>query len=198
MNTRPFLRYFVFLAAGALLIPVGCNFPVQTSDIDLKILDYDQMVAAMNDPKTRTVVVDVRKPEEYNKGHIPQAINIPVLDIYKGDPRLSVAQRIIVYSKGWTPKRDDLLSWAAGKKLLALGYQYVDDFRGGLTLWAESGGEVVIPDENDKTVEGPDEETVVDGVNVDTLEELEETGPYEQDPQRQEVKQAVQEAIKKQ
>ena len=176
------------------LLLAGCQNR-QTSDLDLEILDYETMTKAMNDPRVRTVVVDVRKPEEFAKGHIPGAINIPVLDIYKGDPKLAEAQRIIVYSLGWSPRQDDLLSWAAAKKLLAIGYDYVDDFRGGLTLWADSGGKVVIPDQDGRIVRQADVEVTEDGINITELAELEKA-PVTEPTLREEVQADVEEAIK--
>jgi len=181
------------LLAGAL---TGCN-KSKTSDADLTVLDYDKFLKTVDDPKVHTVVVDVRKPEEFVKGHIPNAINIPVLDIYKGDPRLANAQQIVVYSLGWSPRRDDLLSWAAAKKLLALGYNDICDFRGGLTLWAESGGKVIIPDQHDKVVEKADVEVTEDGVNITDLSE-EEQAPVMSPSVREEVEADVKEAIQKQ
>lgn len=183
------------MVATAWLLP-ACEGR-QTSDADLTILDYETMVKAMKDPKIRTVVVDVRKPEDFNKGHIPGAINIPVLDLYYGDPRLSQAQAIIVYSNGWSPRQDDLLSWAASKKLLAVGYDYVDDFRGGLSLWAESGGKVVIPDQGNRVETHADVEVTEDGINITQLDEL-ERGPAPVPTLREEVEADVNEAIKKQ
>lgn len=173
----------------------GCESR-QTSDADLVILDYEKMVAVMNDPKVRAVVVDVRQPEEFNKGHIPGAVNIPVLDIYDGDPKLAEAQRIVVYSNGWSPRNDDLLSWAAAKKLLAVGYDYVDDFRGGLSLWAESGGKVIIPDEGNRIKTQADVEVTDEGVNVTELSEL-ENAPVTEPTLREEVQADVEEAIEK-
>lgn len=185
---------FAMLLLSGLMMLSGCEGR-QTSDADLTILDYEKMVEVMNDTKTRAVVVDVRKPEAYAKGHIPGAINIPVLDIYHGDPRLAEAQRIVVYSNGWSPRNDDLLSWAAAKKLLAIGYDYVEDFRGGLSLWAESGGKVIIPDEGNRVETHADVEVTEDGVNITELSEFEKA-PVTQPTLREEVQADVEEAIK--
>ncbi|MCC6581172.1 MAG: rhodanese-like domain-containing protein, partial [Phycisphaeraceae bacterium] len=83
-------------------------------------------------------VVDVRSPQRYEAGHIPGAINIPLATIKPDDDRLKDADAIVVYAAGWA----EYLSPAGAKKLLAIGYENVFDFRGGLELWQAYGGRV--------------------------------------------------------
>jgi len=115
----------------SFLLP-ACNTAVKTSDEDLQILDYEGLQELFADARGPVLLIDVRKPEKFAEGHIPGAINIPVLELKPNDPKLGEAQQIVVYSDGWTPLRTDRLSWAAAKKLLAMGYVGVNDFRGGL------------------------------------------------------------------
>ena len=122
---------------------VGCGFSSQTSDLDIQTVQLGQLNQMLGgdgewQKKSPTVLVDVRSAARFAKGHIPDAMNIPVLELKAADPRLSHAYNIVVYASGWT----DALSGAAFKKLIALGYQNVYDFRGGLEVWNAQGLEV--------------------------------------------------------
>jgi rhodanese-related sulfurtransferase len=116
----------------------GCGAPAKTSDKDLQTLDYTQVRDMLAGTKSRTVLVDVRSPAKYRQGHIPGSMNVPVQEIVEQDPRFAEVDNIIVYASGWT----DYLSSAAAKKMVALGYQNVHDFRGGLEMWQSYGGRV--------------------------------------------------------
>ena len=135
---------FAVLVAIAAMLPTGCNTSVKTSDENLEIIGYERLMELLADERSPVLLVDVRKPKSYAQGHIPGAVNIPVLQLKPNDPKLGEAQEIVVYSEGWTPLRTDRLSGAAAKKLLAMGYVGVNDFRGGLELWRNEGGQVVV------------------------------------------------------
>ena len=97
----------------------------------------DQAVEIMKKEKNY-VIVDVRTPEEYKEGHIPNAINIPLdtIDNYISQNVENLKdknQLIMVYC------RSGRRSAEAAKKLLAKGYMNVIDF-GGINDWK---GEIV-------------------------------------------------------
>lgn len=97
----------------------------------------DQAVEMMEKEKNY-VIVDVRTPEEYKEGHIPNAINIPLdtIDNYISQNVENLKdknQLIMVYC------RSGRRSAEAAKKLLAKGYMNVIDF-GGINDWK---GEIV-------------------------------------------------------
>ncbi len=121
--------------AGILGLAAGCS--TKTSDVDLEVTTAPKVTNLLANSHGQTVLVDVRTASDYAAGHIPGAINIYILDITEGDPRLADAKTIVVYSSG-----QDMLSWAAAKKMLALGYKNVMDFRGGLAEWKNNGGAV--------------------------------------------------------
>ena len=81
------------------------------------------------------VIVDVRRPDEFAKGHIPGAINVPNEGIaYEQPAELpDLDQVLLVYCQ--TGRR----SAAASKKLADIGYTRVLEF-GGIMTWK---GEVV-------------------------------------------------------
>ena len=97
----------------------------------------DQAVEMMKKEKNY-VIVDVRTPEEYKEGHIPNAINIPLdtIDNYISQNVENLKdknQLMMVYC------RSGRRSAEASKKLLAKGYMNVIDF-GGINDWK---GEIV-------------------------------------------------------
>ena len=126
----------VMLLSGAMLWMTGCQTKPRTSDRLVQVIDYEKFDRLYSEKKTRDglVLVDVRNVKAYKAGHIPGAINIPLPDIGIGDARLAKAKRIVVYSAGWM----DYLSRAGAKKLMALGYENVMEFREGLEGWQGS------------------------------------------------------------
>jgi rhodanese-related sulfurtransferase len=88
-------------------------------------------VTKMNDGNT--VVIDVREHEEFNKGHIESAVNLPLsrlkeqtsgLDAYKDKPVLIVCQ-------------EGTRSSTAGKIITKAGLKDVFVITGGMQSWQE-------------------------------------------------------------
>ena len=77
------------------------------------------------------VVVDVRNPESYAKGHIVNARNVPA-DQLERDRLSDVAERpvLLVDDNGLTAGR-------AASKLRAAGLENVFSLRGGLAAWQQ-------------------------------------------------------------
>lgn len=124
----------------ALAGVAGCQ--TTTSDEDIVPIDYEG-VLELREPEReeQVVMVDVRSPRAHQQAHIPGAVNIPLPELDRGDPRLAEATRLIIYG---ADGRSGLAA-AATKKLISLGYSNVYELRGGLARWREEGGEVVEP-----------------------------------------------------
>lgn len=114
----------------------GCANQITTSDQDIKTLTVEELKKYLEDTKKPAVLIDPRPEAKYAQGHLAGSVNIPLPQIVARDPRLGEASRIIVYASGW----NDYLSTAAAKRMLALGYANVYDFRGGIELWQQTGG----------------------------------------------------------
>ena len=96
---------------------------------DLIIVDGAKLQTMMGDGKPM-VIVDVREPELFAKGHIKKAINIP----YDGAKsrvlkELSPKDRIMFVCHGG-PMGDEL-----GKMLVNNGYPDVHNLAGGMKKW---------------------------------------------------------------
>ena len=85
---------------------------------------YEMMVSQ------EVVIVDVRTPEEYDGGHIPNAILVPNESIGDDMPEALPDKEatLLIYCRSGRRSKD------AAQKLLALGYQSVYDF-GGVIDW---------------------------------------------------------------
>lgn len=83
--------------------------------------------------------LDPRTPEEFAKGHIPQAKNIPFPEIEKThEVSCKGYDAFIVYDTDY----DDVMAKAAAKRLLELRYEKVYCILGGLKAWQADGNPV--------------------------------------------------------
>ena len=82
-------------------------------------------------------VVDVRDAEEYAKGHIPNAINLPLEQILREETAELPypEQLLLIYCS------NDVCSRQAAQKLFSLGYENAYEF-GGISYWP---GELTSP-----------------------------------------------------
>ncbi len=118
----------------------GCAFwETRTSDADLQPISTRQLRQLLESEQAGTVLVDVRTAARFSAEHLPGAINIPLAEMRSGDQRLAEARNIVTYSGDF----GDYLAPAGAKKLMALGYQNVWDYRGGIAQWKDDGGEVI-------------------------------------------------------
>lgn len=80
------------------------------------------------------VVIDVREPDEFARGKIPGAYTIPrgVLEM-QVDGRLPLDTTVVLYCGGGAR------SALAGKSLVDMGYDKVENLQGGWGAWIKSG-----------------------------------------------------------
>ena len=81
------------------------------------------------------VVLDVRTPDEFNKGHVPGAVNINLNDptFDKKTSQLDKSKTYLVHcARGVRSAR-------ASSKLSAMGFEHLYDFAGGFDGWKKAG-----------------------------------------------------------
>ena len=89
-------------------------------------IDSNKAMEIIND-NSDTIIIDVRENDEYNEGHIANAINIPLSEI--DSMNYNKETTIILYCA------TGIRSTEAAKKLISLGYTSIYNLDGGLLNW---------------------------------------------------------------
>lgn len=126
-------RLAILLSIGLLFTATGCNSEVETSDLDIQLIDQTDLINAID--ANEAVLVDIRSAEAYRRGHIPRAIHLPLHHMRRNDPRLTDQPMTVVYGQGG----DAELVKAGAKKLLRLKYENVHAHLDGVRFWVSSG-----------------------------------------------------------
>jgi rhodanese-related sulfurtransferase len=102
--------------------------------ITYRQISMDEAVIMMQN-ESNYIILDVRRPDEFASGHIPNAVNVPNESIGISDiPELpDKDQLIMVYCRSGRRSKE------ASEKLVALGYTNIVEF-GGILDWT---GEIV-------------------------------------------------------
>ena len=136
ITANPYLSTAYGVVLGILLAAVIAfpTTPVSKDAAQTPVIEYKRITAeeakARIDSGNDIIILDVRTEEEYNSGHIPNAILIPNETIIDKMPDLlpDLDAEILIYC------RSGNRSAQAAKKLIAIGYKNVYDF-GGIIDW---------------------------------------------------------------
>lgn len=120
-------KIIAFVLISVVVLLTGCT--TQPSDSTYKQVNADEAVEIMN-KETDYIILDVRTQEEYNSGHIPEAVCIPNESIGKEPPSLlpDKNQLILVYCRSGNRSKQ------AAQKLADMGYTNIVEF-GGINDW---------------------------------------------------------------
>lgn len=148
-------RLYLVLFSAVLFFASTVSGPCAAEDMAKKLNDMllqgpaykfwqisaDEVMAMINEGRTDFLVVDVRpNPIEYNQGHIPGAIQIPVESILKPENLRILPKHKMLILVGVTGQTQNLPIIA----LRALGYDaYTMKF--GMSSWIEEyyGGKII-------------------------------------------------------
>ena len=115
----------------SLMLLSSCGAP-GSSSLGYRQISMDKAVKMMKDEKNY-IILDVRRPDEYAKGHIPGAINVPNEEI--GTAEIAElpdkSQLILVYCRSGRRSKE------ASEKLVRLGYTNIVEFGGILDYKGE-------------------------------------------------------------
>jgi rhodanese-related sulfurtransferase len=123
-----------YLLSLALLVVIFLLFQDLIESSFSKFEGLSPMLAVTKMNSADTIIVDVREPHEYIKGHIESSMNIPIdklpeklgtLESYKKQPIIIVCQ---------TGTR----SGSACKTLIKSGFEQVFNISGGMQSWEDS------------------------------------------------------------
>lgn len=126
------MKKWIPMILSALLL-TGCGASAQ-DNLGYRQITMEEAAKRM-EQEPAAIILDVRRPDEYQAGHIPGAINIPNETIGREElPQLpDKDQTILVYCRSGNRSKQ------ASEKLAALGYTQVLEF-GGILDWT---GQVV-------------------------------------------------------
>lgn len=133
-------KSFLLLLAAVLLLMSGCSSGSgQVMDGDGMVNSYTQIsqeqAKEMMARDDGHIIVDVRRQDEYDAGHIPGAILIPneSIDTEKPEELSDLNQVILIYCRSGNRSKQ------AAQKLFDMGYTNIYEF-GGIIDWT---GEIV-------------------------------------------------------
>ena len=113
----------------SVLMLTGCAGTSNHQTNTYRSITMDDAVTMMAQ-ETGYIILDVRRPDEYADGHIPNAINVPNESIGTAEiPELpNKDQLIMVYCRSGRRSKE------ASEKLVKLGYTNIVEF-GGILDW---------------------------------------------------------------
>ena len=127
------MKKLIPILLSALMF-AGCAGTSNNHTNTYRSITMDEAVTMMAQ-ETGYIILDVRRPDEYAAGHIPNAINVPNESIGTSEiPGLpDKNQLIMVYCRSGRRSKE------ASEKLVKLGYTNIVEF-GGILDWK---GEIV-------------------------------------------------------
>lgn len=92
---------------------------------NISAAEFQQELAAKNNK----ILIDVRSPHEFQSGHIPTAVNIPVHDLGNRIGELANDKTIFIYCQSGMRSRQ------AGRILSKHGFTDIINLSGGIMSW---------------------------------------------------------------
>jgi len=92
-------------------------------------LGIKQILPQELDQKKGMVILDVCTNKEYNNGHIPGAVHVPLQEIGNRIKKLKKDKEIVVYCQ-----QGNRSIWAI-KRLIGMGYTNLHNLKGGYRAW---------------------------------------------------------------
>jgi len=140
-NQRRFSIFMLLLLLISVFPVSGCTAPadetksVEAGFIDITSANETYAIILENAENESFVILDVRTPEEYQEGHLPEAVNLD----FKSD---SFRDVISLFDKD----REYLVYCQSGKRstgavevMRELGFQTVYHLTGGFSSWKNAG-----------------------------------------------------------
>ena len=134
------MRRVLFLVAALGLIVSACGGATETAGkVDLVTPAAAEDV--ISEAPTGLVVLDIRTPDEFNAGALPNAINI---DFYASDfaDQLDALDKNVPYVMYCNSGNR---SATAARQMEDLGFVEVYEIDGGIQAWAQAGGALALP-----------------------------------------------------
>ncbi len=98
----------------------------------LSRLGIKQITPKDFDQKKGMMLLDIRTDKEYEQGHIPGAVHVPLTDIGEKVKKLKKEKELVVYCQNGNRS-----IWAI-KRLMGMGYKNLYNLKGGYNAWKRS------------------------------------------------------------
>ena len=98
----------------------------------LSRLGIKQITPKELDDKKGVMILDVRTDKEYEQGHIPGAVHIPLTEIGDKVKKLKKDRELVVFCQNGNRS-----IWAI-KRLMGMGYKNLYNLKGGYYAWKRS------------------------------------------------------------
>ncbi|HUJ18834.1 MAG TPA: rhodanese-like domain-containing protein [Nitrospirota bacterium] len=115
--------------ASTILLSVLALFLIVKLFGVLSRLGIKQVTPRELDQKKGMVLLDVRTNKEYEQGHIPGAVHIPLSEIGDKIKKLKKDKELVVYCRNGSQS-----IWAI-KRLMGMGYKNLANLKGGYHAW---------------------------------------------------------------
>ena len=134
MNRNIYIALIIVIIALGVIIMLNKKDKNLENAVTIKYVSMNEIVQIMKENENY-IILDVRTVEEYNEGHIPNAICIPneTIGNNKIDELPNKEQLILIYCRSGNRSKQ------AAEKLKKLGYTNLIEF-GGIIDWK---GEIV-------------------------------------------------------
>jgi len=139
------MKTFTLAAAiGALALLIGLSgcsrqeaerAGMSQAEASVVVISKDDLWTRMEEGDIPTII-DVLAPEHFQANHIKGAISMPLNTIERQVPKmLDKEDTIVTYCASYICP----VSTYAAEKLMAMGYEKVYDYKGGIKEWMEAG-----------------------------------------------------------
>ncbi len=115
--------------ASTILISIIALFLIVKLLGFLGRLGIKQLSPRELDQKKGMMLLDVRTDKEYEQGHIPGAVHVPLADIGDRVKKLKKDKELVVYCRSGNQS-----IWAI-KRLMGMGYKNLYNLKGGYSAW---------------------------------------------------------------
>ena len=92
-------------------------------------LGIKQITPKELEQKKGMMLLDVRPAKEYEQGHIPGAVHVPLADVGERVKKLKKDKDLVVYCRSGNQS-----IWAI-KRLMGMGYKNLYNLKGGYSAW---------------------------------------------------------------
>ena len=105
---------------------------------DIDEVEVDELKKIMDEYDNKTIVIDVRTPEEYIEEHVDGMVNFPLNSFMEHVNEICRHERVYIFCRSGSRSAD------AASQLVAAGITQAKNVRGGIIAWKANNYPTVI------------------------------------------------------